>query len=221
MLKITHIDIGGCEGCTVSLLRASKMLENCEFNSIITSKNEFEMGDEDMIIITGAICINDEEKLELLENLKEKNCAIVAFGSCACVGGITRYCRGEQQPKPEHMTFQPINSVINVDYAIPGCPPAPRILKPFIEAYEANKPTNPIQIFKSVAKVKKLSGYDLIDDVVLQNICVGCGACVLSCPNNALQMINKKPDLIAEKCIRCGTCYVRCPRASQILIRGV
>ena len=82
----------------------------------------------------GAVCLNSE-KVDVLKELREKAKILVAFGSCASVGGITRYCRGGQEPKPEHMTFQPINAVVDVDYAIPGCPPSPRMLKPFIDSF--------------------------------------------------------------------------------------
>jgi len=219
-LNVAHVDLGGCEGCSVALLRAMiKMQDTCNFKDKMIARDDFKVEKEDLIIVSGAICLNDTEKVELLKSLRENGSVLVAFGSCAAVGGITRYCRGGQQPKPEHMTFQPINVVVDVDYAIPGCPPSPRMLKPFIDAFVSKKQSNFIQIFKAVAKVRKLSGFDLIDDVILQNICVGCGACVLSCPNGALQMIGGKPDLIVEKCIRCGTCYVRCPRASQLVIR--
>ncbi len=215
-MRITHVDIGGCEGCSFVLIRAMKKLQEIEFKSRLLGN--FEIEDDEMVIVSGAVCLNSE-KVDVLKELREKAKILVAFGSCASVGGITRYCRGGQEPKPEHMTFQPINAVVDVDYAIPGCPPSPRMLKPFIDSFISGKQPNYMQIFKAVAKVKKLSGFDLIDDVVLQNICIGCGACILSCPNGALQMVGGKPDLIVEKCIRCGTCYVRCPRASQILVR--
>ena len=76
-----------------------------------------------------------------------------------------------------------------------------------------------MDLFKAVSAYSKLSGFDLMDEVVLTGICVGCGACVLSCPTNALHMVDGRPDLIVEKCIRCGTCTVRCPRFTQILIQ--
>ncbi|MCD6473567.1 MAG: 4Fe-4S binding protein [Thermoplasmata archaeon] len=216
MLNVTHIDLGGCEGCSVALLRAMLNAKNCKFKSRLTG--DFD-ADGEVVMVSGPICMNDPEKIEMLKELRKKAKLLIAFGSCAAVGGITRYCRGGQQPKPHHMTFQPINAVVTVDYAIPGCPPSPRMIQPFMNALADGKQSNYIQIFKAVTKVKKLSGFDLIDDIVLQNICISCGACVLSCPTGAMHMVSGKPDLIVEKCIRCGTCYVRCPRASQLLIR--
>ena len=194
-----------------------KMEDVCNFKSRLVG--DFEIEKKDTVMVSGSICTNEPEKIQLLKDLREKAWILIAFGSCAAVGGITRYCRGGQQPHPHHMTFQPINAVVDVDYAIPGCPPSPRMVKPFINALVTGKQSNPIQIFKATAKVKKLSGFDLIDDIILPNLCVSCGACIISCPTGAMHMVGGKPDLIMEKCIRCGTCYVRCPRASQLLIR--
>ena len=216
-LSVFHVDMGGCEGCSVALLRAMATMETCDFKSRLVG--DFEIEKNDIVMVSGPICLNEPEKIELLKELREKASVLIAFGSCASVGGITRYCRGGQQPKPHHMTFQPINAIIDVDYAIPGCPPSPRMINPFINAFTTGKQSNYMQIFKATTKVKKLSGFDLIDDIILQNICISCGACILSCPTGAMHMVGGKPDLIVEKCIRCGTCYVRCPRASQLLIR--
>ncbi len=216
-LSIVHIDLGGCEGCSVSIYRALLKVEEINFYSKLSG--DFILNGNEIIIVSGPICLNETDKVEFLKEIREKSKVLIAFGSCSAIGGITRYCRGGQQPKPNHVTFQPINTIVDVDYAIPGCPPPPNFLKPFIELFVSGKNSRFIQIFKAVAKIKKLSGFDLIDDIILQNICVGCGACVLSCPTNALHMVGGRPNLIAEKCIRCGICYVRCPKGAQLLLR--
>ena len=42
--------------------------------------------------------------------------------------------------------------------------------------------------------------------------CVGCGACVGSCPVEAISMNDEGKAVIdAEKCISCGTCVAVCP----------
>jgi aryl-alcohol dehydrogenase-like predicted oxidoreductase len=40
--------------------------------------------------------------------------------------------------------------------------------------------------------------------------CVGCGKCVLSCKNNALSIINKKAVVDIKKCVLCGYCCKSC-----------
>ncbi|HIQ03449.1 MAG TPA: 4Fe-4S dicluster domain-containing protein [Desulfurococcales archaeon] len=216
-LRVLLLDIGGCEGCSIAVLRSLPTLQpNIDLHSQYLGNLDLNTK-YDIAFIAGSICINDKEAIAKLKRVREISEIVIAFGSCASVGGITRFCRGGQEPRPEHRVFQTINSVIEVDYAIPGCPPAPQTVNAIVTSLI--KGIGPfLKVFAALAKVKKLSGFDLLDDVVLTGLCVGCGACILSCPTDALQMIDRRPDLIVEKCIRCGTCYVRCPRATQILL---
>ena len=216
-LRVLALDIGGCEGCLISIFRAFPSLERlAELHMPYLGNVNLDM-EYDIALVTGPVCINHEHAVAKLRRIRERSSILVAFGSCAAVGGVTRFCRGGQEPHPEHRVYQPLSSIVDVDYAVPGCPPAPQsvvmLLTSIVKGTERL-----LRIFAAAAKAKKLSGFDLLDDVVLSGLCVGCGACVLSCPTGALRMVEGKPDLIVEKCIRCGTCYVRCPRASQILV---
>ncbi len=65
---------------------------------------------------------------------------------------------------------------------------------------------------KSIEKL--LNDTDIINSNM--NQCCGCRACVLSCPVNAISMIqNDKgflyPEVDTDKCIRCGKCRTICP----------
>ncbi|NJE54290.1 4Fe-4S dicluster domain-containing protein [Thermococcus sp. 21S9] len=219
-LKVLHVDIGGCEGCNVSIIRAyPKLMDSVELDISYLRDGECKYDEYDVALITGGVCMNEPRIGEELKEIREKAKVVVAFGSCASLGGILRFCRGGQAPRPDHRNFQPINSVIEVDYSIPGCPPTPQMLQSFFKYFMAGNETR-LKLFKVTAGVKKLSGFDLIDDVVLTGLCIGCGACELSCPTGAIKLIDKRPTLAQERCIRCGTCYIRCPRASQIICLG-
>lgn len=41
--------------------------------------------------------------------------------------------------------------------------------------------------------------------------CIGCGACIDTCPVEALVMENDKAVCDAEKCVDCGACVDSCP----------
>ncbi len=218
-IKVLHIDLGGCEGCSVSILRAITRLDlPCEIHSRYLGGEYEELQACDLALVTGSVCLDSDHAVQVLKHVRAISREVVAFGSCASLGGITRFCRGGQQPKPSHRVFQPLSSVIKVDFAIPGCPPPPQAIISFLSAY-AKGITRTLDLFRLLARVRKLSGYDLIDDVVLAGLCVGCGACELSCPVGAIRLIEGRPEIAIERCIRCGTCYVRCPRAVQILLR--
>ena len=217
-LKVLHVDLGSCEGCGISALRAYFMMrESYLYFTPYLRDGEVEPDEVDIALVTGAACLNDEKAINKLKEVRKKAKMIIAFGSCASFGGILRFARGGQEPKPEHRIYQPINSVIKVDYSIPGCPPPYIIVMSFFK-FLLKGDTSRLKLFEEAARIKKLSGFDLIDDVVLTGICVGCGACELSCPTKAIKLIDRRPVLMPEKCIRCGTCYIRCPRASNLLV---
>jgi len=51
----------------------------------------------------------------------------------------------------------------------------------------------------------------LLEKVVLEENCIGCGACVLVCPFGCLEYFEQKPKLV-KKCEVCGICPRVCPR---------
>ena len=45
-----------------------------------------------------------------------------------------------------------------------------------------------------------------------KDICIGCGACVATCPVEAISLDEAGKAVIdAEKCIHCGACKATCP----------
>lgn len=55
-----------------------------------------------------------------------------------------------------------------------------------------------------------------VEDVVAWGMCVGCGACAYTCPNNAVSLVNVltagiRPQVDAAGCESCGACLVGCP----------
>jgi ferredoxin len=43
------------------------------------------------------------------------------------------------------------------------------------------------------------------------NECIGCGACVETCPVDAVTMHGQRPEVDQDWCIGCGVCAVSCP----------
>lgn len=41
--------------------------------------------------------------------------------------------------------------------------------------------------------------------------CTGCGACVDSCPSEAIEMQDGKAVVDEDKCVDCGVCVDECP----------
>jgi coenzyme F420 hydrogenase subunit beta len=47
--------------------------------------------------------------------------------------------------------------------------------------------------------------------VIDRGLCSSCGACVASCSENAIEMINERPQLVG-RCTACGVCVHQCPK---------
>jgi NADH:ubiquinone oxidoreductase subunit F (NADH-binding)/(2Fe-2S) ferredoxin len=55
-------------------------------------------------------------------------------------------------------------------------------------------------------KCKNLTQY-----LIIEKNCIGCGACAIKCPTNAITGEKKKPHVINQaKCIKCGACFDVC-----------
>lgn len=59
--------------------------------------------------------------------------------------------------------------------------------------------------------IPKVSFEESLEKVVLAENCMGCAACVVSCPLNSLEYVEEKPKIIG-KCTACGICAQICPR---------
>ena len=60
---------------------------------------------------------------------------------------------------------------------------------------------------------------NLFTEVIRQNKCVLCGACMATCPTNAIIIINETPRLTGV-CIKCGYCYYSCPSTTDDMFKG-
>ncbi|ENN96143.1 coenzyme F420 hydrogenase, subunit gamma [Methanocaldococcus villosus KIN24-T80] len=212
MVKIAHVQLCSCCGCLVSLTdlyeRLLEVLDKVELVYSQTLMDVREIPECDIAIVEGAVCLDDHHSLEVAKEVRERAKIVIALGSCAVTGGITRFCKGNQKPKPVHNAFTPLSEVINVDLSIPGCPPSPDIIYNVILAL-LNNDVDYLSLF--VDKKTKACGCDLITEVVNKDLCMGCGTCAASCPTRAIEMIDGRP-VIKETCIKCGVCSFQCPR---------
>jgi len=213
-LKVAFTEIGGCGGCSLSFLRASAQFpENWElvYHPLQLDVSEFP-DDVDILFAGGAVCAQDNESIDLLALLREKSKTVVAFGSCAAIGGIMRFfVRGRQKPKQWQATHLPLSQFIKCDLSVVGCPPPPQSIKKLISNLSA-LPKTRFDPFKKMTEISYVSCFNLLDEVINAKLCVGCGLCEVSCPTLAIQIIDGVPEFIVEKCIRCGVCYARCPQ---------
>jgi coenzyme F420-reducing hydrogenase gamma subunit len=133
VLKVAFFDFTCCEGCQLQIVNKEDTLadflqyvEIINFREISSYRGE----NFDIAFIEGAISRKDE--LERLEKIREQAEVIVAYGSCACFGGVNQLKNSwdiNSLNKEVYGNFQKdtlrvrkIKDIVKVDFEIPGCP---------------------------------------------------------------------------------------------------
>ncbi|MCK9152540.1 F420-non-reducing hydrogenase subunit MvhG [Methanobacterium alcaliphilum] len=151
-VKIGTMWLGGCSGCHLSIadfheaLLDVMELADFEFSPVLMDTKYDEVPEVDVMIIEGGIV--NEENREMAELMREKAGLVISYGTCAVYGGIPglrnlwpkeevmeeAYINSCSTPNPEGIIpceevpalesrVRPLAEAIDVDLAIPGCPP--------------------------------------------------------------------------------------------------
>ncbi|NMW17640.1 MAG: NADH:ubiquinone oxidoreductase [Chlorobiaceae bacterium] len=132
-LKIASFDFTCCEGCQLQLANRESTLT--DFLELLDIRNFRELSSEqhddyDIALIEGSISRQDE--IERLQAIRRQAKTLVAFGTCACFGGVNSMKKkfplkesiAEVYPgmPVQTMLVKKICEVVKVDFSIPGCP---------------------------------------------------------------------------------------------------
>jgi len=215
LVKLAYVQLAGCCGCLVSLAdtyeRLLEILDAVDLVYCQTLMDEREVPSCDVCIVEGAVCLNHEHMVEEVKEIERKADTIVALGACAATGNFMRHSRGNQRGRPTHEAFVPVTEVLDVDYAVPGCPPSPETIETFLVLLLEGK-EELLKPFAELAKKTSYCGCDLMEEIINKSMCMGCGTCAANCPARAIEMIDGRPVLNKDRCIKCGACIVSCPR---------
>jgi F420-non-reducing hydrogenase small subunit len=149
MVKIALEWLASCAGCEISVLDLHEgildLLNGAEIVYAPVLMDVKEVPDDiDIAIVSGSV--RNEENKERLEELRKKSKTLIAYGTCACYGGITGMA---DLYRPEDVTARiysdnpstesadvpsdvvpellpivhPAGDFTEVDYYLPGCPP--------------------------------------------------------------------------------------------------
>ncbi|MCC7557628.1 MAG: F420-nonreducing hydrogenase [Methanobacteriaceae archaeon] len=158
-----------CSGCHLSIADLHEALidvmelADFEFSPVLMDVKYDEIPELDVAILTGGVS-NDENR-ELAEKIREKAKFVVSFGTCAVYGGIPgmrnlhapedvieeayynsastinpdRVFPSEEVPHLESRV-RPLSEVIDVDIALPGCPPRSDVVAEVVMALLKGEP---------------------------------------------------------------------------------
>lgn len=80
------------------------------------------------------------------------------------------------------------------------------------EIKDDSSPLMSFRLSKRKLRGDKLAKFATLKKQVIDTgLCSSCGACVASCEEHALEMINDRPQLVG-KCTACGVCIHQCPK---------
>jgi NAD-reducing hydrogenase small subunit len=175
--KVATASLAGCFGCHMSILdiddRILQLIDLVDFDkSPIDDIKEF-TGRCAIGLIEGGCC--NEENVRVLRDFRKHCDILIAVGECAIMGGLpalrntlplkecleeaylngpTVYNPGKVLPNDKELPLildkvYPIQSVVKVDYYLPGCPPSADLIWQALVALLTNKPLElPYELIK-------------------------------------------------------------------------
>jgi len=161
--KLGNIWLSVCSGCELSIADIHEAvvdvleLADFEFMPVLMDVKYDEWPEVDVAIVTGGI--RNDENRELAEKVREKAGLVIAYGTCAVYGGIfglgnlftnedlqeEAYINSASTYNDEKIIphegvphfesrIRPLSDVIDVDLALPGCPPRSDVVAEIVMA---------------------------------------------------------------------------------------
>ncbi len=151
-MYVGTISLCSCGGCERSLMMAGEKLVALLCEHSISFSNQLvdrhAISPSDVVLVSG--CVRSSEEMALAKDVARTTRKAIALGTCAVYGGIPG-----MGPLPESMaghevdelprllsSAMPIDSVIDVDTYLPGCPPPTEMIFSTLKALlEGDAPT--------------------------------------------------------------------------------
>ena len=135
MKRFAVLQLSGCSGCEVALLNSEAWMDQFDLAYMNLVLSAYHLPDVDVLLVTGGV--KTEADLYKLRRAVQKTRQVIAVGTCAISGGISNL--GDRPEVHEifledqsrsHLpdllpTCRPIDTVVDVDLYLPGCPPTP------------------------------------------------------------------------------------------------
>jgi len=146
-VRLATVWLSGCSGCHMSLLNMHlellEILARCDlvYSPLMDSK-EYPQG-VDIALVEGAVANGDNR--EMARIIRQRTGVVISLGDCAVNGNVSAlrnpgglamalersYRETCWEPELNRLEARvlPLHQVIRVDAFIPGCPPAPSLIR--------------------------------------------------------------------------------------------
>lgn len=140
MPRFAVLQLSGCAGCEVSLLNvAGEWIDQYKLLYMPLVVSAHNVPEVDILLVSGGV--RNNEDVHNLRQAVRKAKQVVAVGTCAISGGVSNLGNRDEvrrlflsQAERLHLPhmlpkIQPIDSFVEVDRYLPGCPPTPELFK--------------------------------------------------------------------------------------------
>lgn len=201
--RFAVLQLSGCAGCEVALLNAGEWVDKHQLIYMPLVISAHQVPEVETLLVSGGV--QTDEDLYNLRQAARRARHVVAVGTCAISGGVPNLGNRDEvrelfmaQEERRHVPrllprCRPIDSVVEVDRYLPGCPPTPELFMAVLSDDPTFKPTRTVCQECGRKKLrdmrpKHLTGFqqgEVLFDVCLINqgyLCVGssvrggCGA---------------------------------------------
>jgi coenzyme F420-reducing hydrogenase gamma subunit len=198
--KVAFFDFASCEGCQIeftnygdaAILELLEHIDIVEFREAMTETTTERI---DIAFVEGSY--TREEDRARLEEIRARSRTVVAYGACACTGGVNalrnhqddfaQYVYGDDSRMP-HLrsgTARPISAAIQVDHEVMGCPISKdellNVISNLLHGTQYVPPTYPVCV--QCKRRENICRYDEGDHCMGQVARAGCGA---PCPADGI-----------------------------------
>jgi F420-non-reducing hydrogenase small subunit len=143
MKRFAVLQLSGCSGCEVALLNAEQWIDQYDLEYMTLVMSAYEIPDVEVLLVSGGI--RSEADLYKLRRAVRKADQVIAVGTCAISGGVANIghrpevneiflSSADRYHLPDLLpTCRPIDTEVEVDLYLPGCPPTPELFMAVLE----------------------------------------------------------------------------------------
>jgi F420-non-reducing hydrogenase small subunit len=185
MKQFAVLQLSGCAGCEVALLNADEWRETYQLAYMPLVISAYDVPEVEVLMVSGAV--HTDEDYHSLRHAVRRAEQVIAVGICAISGGVANLGNRDEvrelflaEAARRHVPrlldkSRPIDTVVDVDLYLPGCPPTPELFMGALSALDDFSPSRTVCQECGRRKLKDMRPQHLLgfqQGEVLPDICL-------------------------------------------------